>query len=166
MKTFWRIPGARLVVWLVAALSIAAWPARAEPPATAPVPADWQATVAKQIAQSEYHFSVRADGAVSAPNRAQDLRCTITPSGLELTTRVEGASQFKVTLNLVGHGRGARIVTADKGTLVQDDRGASIVRGAIREWYVNDERGLEQGFTLASRPEGSKGKAGRQRGEP
>ena len=27
-------------------------------------------------------------------------------------------------------------------------------RGALTEWYVNDARGLEQGFTLEERPEG------------
>ena len=159
MTTLRRLERLRPVALALAAHVIASVAIRAQQAPTVPPPADWQATVAKEIAQSEYQFSVRADGAVSAPNRAQDLRSTVTPAGVEITSRVEGGSQFKVTLNLVGHGRGARIVTADQGTLVQDERGASIARGAIREWYVNDERGLEQGFTLASRPDGSKGKA-------
>ena len=118
--------------------------------AAAPVSADWQSTVTKEIARSEYRFSARDDGAVSAPNRAHGLRSTITPSGLELTSRVEGESGFKLTLRVVGAG---------PGTLTQDDLGVSIARGAMREWYVNDDRGLEQGFTLASRPGGAKGRA-------
>jgi hypothetical protein len=159
MTTLRRLERLRPFAVLFAALGFASVAIRAQQPPTVPDPADWQAAVAKQIAQSEYHFSVRADAAVSAPNRSQDLRSTITPAGLELTARVEGESRFKLTLNLLGYGRGARMATAGAGTLVQDDKGASIARTAIREWYVNDERGLEQGFTLASRPEGSNGKA-------
>jgi uncharacterized repeat protein (TIGR01451 family) len=34
---------------------------------------------------------------------------------------------------------------------------AEIHRGSLTEWYVNDERGLEQGFTLEERPAGTAG---------
>jgi hypothetical protein len=34
-------------------------------------------------------------------------------------------------------------------------------REGIREWYVNDRRGLEQGFTVEGLPEGAGGGAGR-----
>ena len=144
---------------LLASLSLAVSPARAEPSAAPAVPADWQSSVAKEIAKSEYRFSARADGAVSAPNRAQGLRSAITPAGVEITSRVEGASRLTLTLGGLRYGRGTQLAPAGGGTVVQDERGASITRGAIREWYVNDERGVEQGFTLASRPTGSKGKA-------
>ena len=118
----------------------------------APVFADWQSSVTNEIARSEYRFSARDDGAVSAPNRAHDLRSVVTPRGLELTARVEGESRLKMTLSLRGVGRGKRLVPFGAGTLTQDEAGTSIVRAALREWYVNDERGLEQGFTLGVGP--------------
>ena len=82
-------------------------PARAGQYATATAPADWQSSVAKEIAKSEYQFSGRADGAFSAPNRAHGLRSAITTAGLEITSRVEGASRFTLTLGGPRYGRGA-----------------------------------------------------------
>lgn len=40
----------------------------------------------------------------------------------------------------------------EAATLVADGKRIEHQRGALTEWYVNDERGLEQGFTLYSSP--------------
>ena len=46
-----------------------------------------------------------------------------------------------------------------RAEVVATDNRIEYRRGDLVEWYVNDRRGLEQGFTLSQRPGGPKGDA-------
>jgi hypothetical protein len=43
--------------------------------------------------------------------------------------------------------------------LTADGNGLEYRRGYISEWYLNDQRGLEQGFTLTAPPPGRQGRS-------
>jgi len=57
-----------------------------------------------------------------------------------------------VALRLAGYGYGGRLRTPQRVAPVASANRVEYRRGELREWYVNDSRGLEQGFTLARRP--------------
>ena len=134
------------------------------PPRPAPVAPDKGAgqphlpdTAMQRILQSEYRFSNRTDGAVSAPNRSHGLRAVIGRDGLRLTSRTKGADPlaggFSIALAPAAWGRGGTLVPIPAGEAMASDERAEVRRGPVREWYVNDERGLEQGFDLAMPPD-------------
>lgn len=56
------------------------------------------------------------------------------------------------SLTLTGYSYAGNVQAPAKAELVVNGNRVEYQRGALTEWYVNDERGLEQGFTLAERP--------------
>jgi hypothetical protein len=60
--------------------------------------------------------------------------------------------QGDVSLRLTGYGYGQRLRTPQKSKPAASGNRVEYRRGELSEWYVNDSRGLEQGFTLARRP--------------
>jgi len=68
---------------------------------------------------------------------------------------VDGAWHVGLTLVAVGR-NGAMKEAAPAGVEAHGNR-AELHRGSLTEWYINDERGLEQGFTLEERPAGTDG---------
>jgi hypothetical protein len=58
-------------------------------PAQTPVgvSATWSAQVTAQLRKGEYRFSALEAGMFGAPNRAQDMRLSIGPGGLEVVPR-------------------------------------------------------------------------------
>ncbi len=138
--------------------------AAVEPAAASPgadVPADWRAAVQEDIRQAEYQVTWQegtalADlaGAYQAPNRAQNLRTYFTPQGIRIVPRAfEGeAPPWEWGLTLTGYGMADRVQPVEAATLAADGNRIELARSALTEWYINDERGLEQGFTLHSPP--------------
>jgi hypothetical protein len=121
---------------------------------------DWWSAVQEDIRQSEYHITWQehADldvaGVYQAPNRAHNLRTTFTPQSIRVVPRAfEGETPpWEWGLALTGYGRGGDVRSVADATLYADANRISYERDALTEWYVNDERGLEQGFTLTSPP--------------
>ena len=72
----------------------------------APVPADWLQTVTRDIRAAEYRFSEKADGTLSAPNRAQGLRTSIDAGGIRVVPREEADDPWELRLRLIGVGHG------------------------------------------------------------
>jgi hypothetical protein len=149
--------------------------------------ADWWATVQEDIRQSEYHVTWQeqtylADvaAAYQAPNRAQNLRTYFTAQGLVVIPRAwpEGGETppWRWELKLAAWGRASALEDVPAVELRAQDNRIEYRRGApptgpsassgqasgqsLVEWYLNDENGLEQGFTLAAPPQGG------QAGEP
>ncbi|MGB7114944.1 MAG: integrin alpha, partial [Anaerolineales bacterium] len=137
----------------------------------------WWAAVQEDIRQSEYHITWQehiylADlpatsaslgaGAYQAPNRAHNLRTYFAPAGVRLIPRVfEGETppwEWGLTLTGFGYTGDVQPVTAaiqqvDENRIEYQRGDPSAGSGqALTEWYVNDERGLEQGFTLPTAP--------------
>jgi hypothetical protein len=135
--------------WILAGTLAAALTAAPGPSARAEQEGleDWAGTVLEGIRRAEYAFSVREDRSWSAPNRAHGLRIRIDATGLEVTSRVHGDWTLRLTPQAW---RGSQEAAPEaRGNRV--DR----TRGDLREWYVNDERGLAQVFMIEAPPEGT-----------
>ena len=153
---------------------------------------DWQVRALEEIVAREYEVTWQAEvplaglrGAWQAPNRAHNLRTYFTESGIHVVPREEREASWEWGLELLRFGRPGQetAVRADQEPSAQEQsllpRGRSAARrnrldrdwGSISEWYVNDARGLEQGFTLfsppprAARAEGSAKRAPQKAGE-
>jgi hypothetical protein len=118
-------------------------------------PDSWVASVSANIAASEYHLAAREDGGgFTAPNRAQDLRARWQDGVVVLTPRVDGAA-WSMRCELVAVGRAGRVRPAP--AIDWEDVSEGVIewtRDDLREWYRNDARGIEQGFTIGTRPAG------------
>ncbi len=109
----------------------------------------------------EYEFTPEDGGRWGAPNRAQGLRTLVTPEGIEIRERraeTPGAkTPWTLRLRTKGFGRGEEIHPVGIGTLAAEGCRASIEFAGLTEWLINDERGIEQGWTVASPPAGEAG---------
>ena len=129
----------------------------------------WWASVQEDIRQAEYHVTWQestflSDGAAAyqAPNRAHHLRTYFVqanpaptssrPAGIHVLPRSGEVSAWEWGLALTGYGYEGAIQPAPDAALNVSGNRVEYRREGLTEWYVNDERGLEQGFTLASPP--------------
>ena len=126
--------------------------------------ADWWTAVQEDIRQSEYRITWQERtylpdlaAAYQAPNRAHNLRTYFTPAGIRVIPRTfEGETppwEWGLTLSGYGDADGVQPVAA--AALHREDNRIEYRRGPVTEWYLNDARGLEQGFTLHAPPPGS-----------
>jgi hypothetical protein len=155
---------------------------------------DWWSSVQKEIATSEYHVtpvkpadaagtvatsaattasvattastaaSVATTSAYQAPNRAQNLRTMFGPEGITIEPRTGDGASWQWGLTLQSYGLGESSHEVEAATQVAEGNRIEYRRGALTEWYVNDERGLEQGFTIQAPPNATTS-AGEPRGE-
>ncbi len=107
----------------------------------------------KSLIQNTLHaFSYDAAiGDWYARNAASQITFTYTRDGTAKFS--EGENSFGLTL--LGIGRGDGISPAGKGVAMADGRQLNIARPDYTEWYKNNDEGVEQGLTIASRPIGS-----------
>jgi len=126
---------------------------------TAQATADWSLRVTEEIRRSEYDFTALEPGVWSAPNRSQELRSCVDRGGLAVFPRtVESGAvgvPWRVRFRTEGFGRVGDVRPSRCATVDVGGGRAQLDHGALIEWWVNDERGIEQGWTLAHRPEGS-----------
>jgi hypothetical protein len=124
---------------------------------------EWWAAAQQEIAASEYRATwqeragAAGEGAYQAPNRAHNLRTTFTPAGIELAPRTGEHAAWRCGLTLVAVGLGGVSQKVVPATPVANGNRVEYRRGALTEWYVNDARGLEQGFTIEAPPPGAAG---------
>lgn len=96
-------------------------------------------------------------GVYQAPNHAHGLHATFTREGLEVSPhKVKKGWNWGLRLSGYGYGSEMHSVTAAEKIITKDNR-IEYHRGDMVEWYINDHRGLEQGFTLNVRPSGRRG---------
>lgn len=123
---------------------------------TSTVPPEWSAGVAAEIDRAEYQFSPSDQMSWSAPNRAHDLRVRIDTDGIEIVSRSRGEHEedggWRIRLDLAAVGRGPEMGPAGDAALSALTNRAELRRGDLSEWYVNDDKGLEQGFTIERSP--------------
>ncbi|HHN73943.1 MAG TPA: hypothetical protein ENK10_01815 [Acidobacteria bacterium] len=132
-----------------------------------PVPAaepegdpQWMQIVQQRIAASEYEITWQSQTVLAdlepawhAPNRAHDLRTYFTPAGPRVVRRTSAEPTWQWALSLTAYGRRERLVPVAAARLHPDGNRIEYRRGPLVEWYINDPRGLEQGFTLDGPPE-------------
>ena len=124
------------------------------------VSANWWATVQKDIRRSEYHITWQdrtslpdVPAAYQAPNRVQNLRIYFTRAGIRVIPRTETTPGWQWGLSLTGYGYAGDVKPVAAADLSASANRIEYRRGALTEWYVNDEHGLGQGFTLRAPPE-------------
>ncbi len=116
----------------------------------APTSPDWASEARRSISEREYEATDAGLG-LQAPNRAAGLRTYFEPSGARVLAR-DDATELAL-LETVGVGR-AEPRPVSPGEVVADGARVEVRRPGVVEWYENSERGLEQGWTFAERPDG------------
>lgn len=116
-------------------------------------------SLAKAVAKAGY--TVRRHGnQLLAANGRQRIRGTFSPEGLRLTVYSMAPNSLGLKYNfawrLKSVGYGADQVVVEPGSLKSRGERVENVRTApaITEWYVNQPKGLEHGFTLPERLKG------------
>jgi hypothetical protein len=152
---------------LLAIVPFLSVPCRALADPSADIPADWLSAVKQNIAASEYHVTWQdhtplgdLPRAYQAPNRAQNFRTYFTPAGfrsIPRDTRMDEAPAWEWGLEWCAVGRAGAMQPVEEAVLGTAGNRVEYRRGDLLEWYVNDERGLEQGFTIHEAPSVSQG---------
>lgn len=93
-----------------------------------------------------YHLRPHAAG-LTADNPAQALDAQFTRQGVEVRS---GSAKWRFALRSYGYGENLRRVR--EATPKTYANRVEYRRGSLVEWYVNGPMGLEQGFTLSTRP--------------
>lgn len=123
------------------------------PEAVRPSP-DWVARVRDRIAAEEYQVSVH-EGALLAPNRRQGLRTRFAGEGVRVTSREHESETPAWEWRTRAFGRAGAMRPLARTAPTAERSSVRYAHGeAFVEWYENRPEGLEQGFTLAARPEG------------
>ena len=159
-----RPSGRALVVALLAVVAVAGvglvgpWVAAdvaRESPSVVPLtsqgswPAGLREAAHSAIAADAYTFASRPDGTWATSTPAQSLRSTFGPAGPGVSPVGGG---WKLKLSLARIGRPGALVAVPAAQIAGTAEGVQYRRGPVlTEWYRNEARGLEQGFTLAAR---------------
>jgi len=103
----------------------------------------------------------REDGAradsFQAGNVRHKMRIAFEREGVRVTP-AKGEASWELGLRLKGYGYEGALQTPPVATLQAAGNRMEYRCGDLVEWYVNDGRGLEQGFTLRQRPGASRGR--------
>jgi hypothetical protein len=112
---------------------------------------DWKAIQAS-IERDQYRFEEDAKSQTyHAFNAAQGLSISLSSQGF--TVSPPGLPwQWGLTLRSYGFAQDQQAVASVSETRVPAVNRLEYVRGELVEWYVNERRGLEQGFTILQRP--------------
>ncbi|MBI4880320.1 MAG: FG-GAP repeat protein, partial [Planctomycetes bacterium] len=146
-----------------ALLALAVLPAQAGARQTTDAPpAGWVSAAFREIQRSEYEVTRQADagrsgaaGTFQAPNRAQGLRTYFAPEGIRVVPRLADPTSWEWRASLSACGRAGSLRQAGRAEPQACNDRVEYRRDGLTEWYVNEPRGLEQGFTIAAPPAGS-----------
>ena len=114
--------------------------------------AEWESLCAS--VEADRHKVFESEQGFAAQNPGQDWTTTFDGWGFE--TR-PGDGQWSWGLELQSWGRGEILASVDTDPVMhrEGERVFYDWSETLTEWYVNDRRGLEHGFTVHTRPEGS-----------
>ena len=116
---------------------------------------DWRRRAASAIEAREYTASRTALG-LQAPNRRHRLRTYFDPEGVRVFDRRSDDAGPIVGLTLRRVGRDAELDDVAPASISHAGARVELTRGRwLVEWYENSTSGLEQGFTLSTRPPGT-----------
>ncbi len=117
--------------------------------------AEWVA-IQEQMRQAEYHYTWHQPSATYvAPNPVHGWHIALGANGLHVRPSVDQAEagwELQLRLTAWGYAGQPQLVTGEPVPHAEDGRVTYQWDDALTEWYVNDERGLEQGFTIAHPP--------------
>jgi hypothetical protein len=110
--------------------------------------------LARHLAEREYRSSDNESG-LQAPNRRHNLRTYFARDGIRVHDRTAPGEPRLLGLSLVALGRGEQRTAVAPGEVASAGERVEIRRPGVVEWYLNSPAGLEQGFTLERRPQGT-----------
>ncbi len=138
-------------------------PDRAAAIAEAPegLTAETRQRLREQAERASYEVVPVRAGDASAPsfaatNRRHQMRARFEKEGARIVPTGEDSGSWELGWTLRAYGYEGSTRTPMAGQPSASDNRVEYRRGPLVEWYVNDERGLEQGFDLAEPPEGEK----------
>jgi len=108
--------------------------------------------VGQVLLDERYEVASGPDGTWQAANPAQGMSASFSPEAFEVSGEGEDGEPWTLGLRLESWGRGSLLTPVTEGSLVANGRRMEIRREGLVEWYVNDERGFEQGFTITAAP--------------
>ncbi len=118
---------------------------------------DWR-QIQSLVQQTAYRVepAKEADSAtaLAARNPEQGLRARFAADGIRVSSLAADAASWELGLKLRGYGYADAIQAVAPAEPVADGHRVAYRRGDLVEWYVNEPRGVEQGFTLAAPPPG------------
>jgi FG-GAP repeat len=119
--------------------------------------ADW-GKIRPSIERNRYRMQkTDRTGEYKASNHAHGIDATFTREGFQVSSQIEGkAWNWGLRISRYGYGSDLHAATGTEKMITKNNR-IEYHRGNMVEWYINDHRGLEQGFTLKSRPTGGSG---------
>jgi hypothetical protein len=111
-------------------------------------------TMLTKIAESiSYHFNpLSKDNTYTATNHAQQLRFTFKADGLQVN-RLNAKTPWHWQMRIHGYGYGNEMQALPAANLVSKKNRLEYQRDNLIEWYINEQTGLEQGFTLKAPPQ-------------
>lgn len=118
---------------------------------------DWRLAAQEKLLEIEYHVTcgraTQADLLQSyhAPNRAQNFRTCFTADGIRVFPRTQRKNMvpaWEWGLQASSWGRAGEMHPVAPAVITTNGNRVEYARGEIVEWYVNDPRGLEQGFSI------------------
>jgi hypothetical protein len=120
---------------------------------------DVPAGLARRVQATERDgYAIQSAGPIyRASNRG--MNAVFGEAGIEVTPKSSFESFWHWAMELTAIGRGERSITVADADLLAMENRLEYRRGDIVEWYVNDARGIEQGFTIASEPLRREGRA-------
>ena len=115
------------------------------------------AKILRQIKEDQYRFSkaASAEGGEEhyrALNRANGLRASFKPEGIEILPLAEEKSSWNLKMHLASYGFKGALKDAPSAFPEVASGHLKYLHGEVTEWYRNDEHGLEQGFTIEEPP--------------
>ncbi|MCP5100097.1 MAG: PKD domain-containing protein [Chloroflexi bacterium] len=97
--------------------------------------------------QDKLPFSERT-GSYQAPNRAHNIRTYFMNDGIQVIPRQATETDWRWGLSFVGLSDGVATELLAPAELSTNGNRVSYKYDAVTEWYINDNRGVEQGFIV------------------
>jgi hypothetical protein len=115
--------------------------------------AQTQNTLTKIAESISYHFNpLSKENTYTATNHAQQLHFTFEIDGLRVN-RLNAKTPWHWQMRIHGYGYGNEIQALPAANLVSKKNRLEYQRDNLIEWYINEQTGLEQGFTLKAPPQ-------------
>ena len=103
--------------------------------------------------QDHAYHAVERGRVIEMTTRSQGYTTTFDRSGMRLRS-----GRHTLSIDLVGVKYGDRLEPLPTGHPAADRNRVGYERGNVREWYINGRMGLQQGWTIAERPERKSGR--------
>lgn len=121
----------------------------------------WFSKVSDKIEKQEYNITWDKNPSAKgfpagyqAPNREQDFRTYFYSGGVQLVKRTNRGPDWTLSLKAKGINRSGYSAKFSPVKPVVSKNRVNYERQNITEWYINNNKGLEQGFTIKARPSG------------